>query len=234
VTGIRHAVILAAGRGRRLMPLTSDRPKAMVSYAGATLIEHGIDQMRRQVENVHITVGYKGAMLADHVIHHGVRSVFNTDGKSNSWWIFGTLLGTLDEPVLVLTCDNVVELDFERLEEDYRLAGEPACMLVPVSPVEQLEGDWIFHEERVVSRVSRTEPSDSYCSGIQILNPARVRSLTSGAGDFTTVWAELAAQRELRCSRLYPKQWFAVDTPGHLESLQAASESRPNSSEITS
>jgi len=203
------------------MPLTTDRPKAMAPYEGSTLIGRGIDKIKRRIPNVHITVGYKGAMLAEHVIHHGVRSVFNTDGKSNSWWIFGTLLGALDEPVLVLTCDNVVDLDFDLLEEDYREAGEPACMLVPVEPIEGLGGDWIFHDDHLVTRVSRSERSDVYCSGIQILNPSKVRAYASATGDFSTIWAELAAQRQLRCSRLYPQRWFAADTPEQLEALHA-------------
>jgi len=217
-------VILAAGRGQRLMPLTADLPKAMAPYEGTTLIAQGIDQIKREIENVHITVGYKGAMLAEHVIHHGVRSVFNTDGKPNSWWIFGTLLGFLDEPVLVLTCDNVVELDLGRLGEDYRLAGEPACMLVPVRPIRGLEGDWIFRDDQLVTRITRSEPSDVYCSGIQVLNPMQVRSRTSGHGDFASLWTELIAQRELKCSRLYQKRWFAVDTPEHLALLRANGE----------
>lgn len=230
MSSIRHAVILAAGRGQRLMPLTTDLPKAMAPFDGSTLIAHGIDQIGRQVANVHITVGYKGAMLAEHVIQHGVRSVFNTDGKPNSWWIFGTLLGTLDEPVLVLTCDNVVDLDFDRLEEDYRTAGEPTCMLVPVGPVEGLEGDWIFHEDNFVTHLSRSEQSDMYCSGIQLLNPAAVRRRASGRGDFSTVWRELAAQRELKCARRYPHRWFAADTLTQLETLRTSGPThRPSS-----
>ena len=218
---INHAVILAAGRGQRLMPLTEDVPKAMTPYEGTTLIARGIDQIRRHVENVHITVGYRGAMLAEHVIHHGVRSVLNTEGHSNSWWMFNTLLAELDEPVAVLTCDNVIDLDFQRLEEDYFSTGEAACMLVPVKPVEGLDGDWIFHDDHIVTRLSRTEPSDVYCSGIQIVNPRKVQALTSGEGDFYTVWDDLIAQRGLRCSRVYPDRWFAVDTPAQLESLRA-------------
>lgn len=206
------------------MPLTADRPKAMAPYEGSTLIGRGIDKIKRRIPNVHITVGYKGAMLAEHVIHHGVRSVFNTDGKSNSWWIFGTLLGTLDEPVLVLTCDNVVDLDLDRLEANYQEVGEPACMLVPVQPIKGLEGDWIFHDGDFVTRVSRSERSDVYCSGIQILNPSKVRAYARATGDFSTIWAELAAQRELRCARVYPQRWFAADTPEQLKALHAISE----------
>ncbi|MEA2173724.1 MAG: hypothetical protein QOD00_1316, partial [Blastocatellia bacterium] len=107
---INHAIIMAAGRGQRMMPLTEDIPKAMAPYNGSTLIAQGIDKIRKHIPFIHITVGYKGAMLAQHVIQHGVSSVFNTEGHSNSWWIYNTLLKCLNEPMFVLTCDNVVEL----------------------------------------------------------------------------------------------------------------------------
>lgn len=209
-----------------MMPLTELVPKAMAPYAGSTLIALGIDLVRRHVPHVHITVGYKRAMLAEHVIHHGVSSVVNTDGQSNSWWMFNTLLALLDEPVFVLTCDNVTDLDFERLEEDYFACGEPACMLVPVKPVEGLEGDFIFHESHVVTRLSRSEVADVYCSGIQIVNPVRVQQLTRDTIDFNDVWAQLIPRRQLRVSRIYPNAWFSVDTVSHLARLSSPARQR--------
>src|SRR5687767_6015737 len=110
---INYALIMAAGRGTRMMPLTTLVPKAMVPYNGTTLIANGIDGIRKHIPNIYITVGYKGAILAQHVIEHNVTGIFNTEGKDNAWWIFNTLLKFLNEPVYVLTCDNVIELDFD-------------------------------------------------------------------------------------------------------------------------
>jgi NDP-sugar pyrophosphorylase family protein len=216
---IQHALIMAAGRGARMAPLTDDIPKPMAPYGTSTLIAHGIDKIRQRVPHIHITVGYKKAMLAQHVIEHGASSVFNTEGQSNSWWIFNTLLRDLDAPIYVLTADNVVELDFELLEDEYTRLGAPACMLVPVRPVEGLEGDYIFHEDHVVTELSRTKPSDSYCSGIQIINPCRINKLVSGADDFYQVWSQLIDHRELKSSSVYPKKWFTVDTVAQLAEL---------------
>lgn len=216
---IRHAVILAAGRGQRMMPLTEAMPKAMAPYADGTLIATGIAQISRHIPNVHITVGWKGAMLAEHVIRCGARSVISTDGESNSWWMYHTLLAELDEPVYVLTCDNVVDLDFERLEYDYFAEGEPACMVVPVHPVDGLDGDWIFRDGRVVTKISRTEQSDLYCSGIQVINPRAVQVLTDGPEDFYAVWAQLIGHGEVKTSRVYPSRWFTVDTLAQLDLL---------------
>jgi NDP-sugar pyrophosphorylase family protein len=216
---IRHALIMAAGRGQRMMPLTDAIPKPMAPFRGSTLIAEGIGRLTHRIENIHITVGYKGAMLAQHVIERGVRSVFNTEGKPNSWWIHHTLLRHLDEPIYVLTCDNVVELDFERLEQDYAELGAPACALVPVRPVPGLDGDYIFHEGRRVTMLDRHTPSEIYCSGIQILNPKKVADLTREGGDFYAVWRQLIDRGQLMVSNVYPEKWCAVDTWQQLVAL---------------
>jgi N-acetyl-alpha-D-muramate 1-phosphate uridylyltransferase len=216
---IKHAVIMAAGRGHRLMPLTANIPKAMVQHNGSTLICRGINQLRKDIAHVHITVGYKGAMLAEHVIQNGVNSVFNTEAQSNSWWVYNTLLKHLDEPVCVLTCDNVMELDFDLLEADYLKFGKPACMVVPVKPIAGLDGDYIFHKNNIVTELNRNRVSDIYCSGVQVINPAKINLLTKEGRDFYSLWAQLITHQEVFCSRVYPKRWFSVDTEEQLTRL---------------
>lgn len=220
---IRHALIMAAGRGLRMAPLTDTIPKPMAPYGGSTLIARGIDNIRHRIPNIHVTVGYKKAMLAQHVIEHGACSVFNTEGQNNSWWIYNTLLGSIDEPIYVLTCDNVVVLDFDLIESSYRELDSPACMLVPVEPVDGLEGDYIFHNDQIVNEVSRTKKAPIYCSGIQIINPAKVRELTTDCDDFYMVWQQLIDQQQLTCAHVYPKRWFAVDTLTQLAAINDVS-----------
>jgi len=217
---ISNALIMAAGRGTRLMPITDIVPKAMVPYNGSTLIATGIDKIRKFLPNIYITVGYKGAMLAKHVIEHDVTGIFNTQGQDNAWWIFNTLLKHLDEPVFVLTCDNVTELDFQRLSNEYFAFGSPACMVVPVEPIDGLEGDYIFHEKNVVQKLDRYTPSPIYCSGIQILNPYKVNQLVLPSTNFYDLWSSLIAIEQLYCSHTYPSKWFVVDTVEQLQRLK--------------
>jgi NDP-sugar pyrophosphorylase family protein len=216
---ISNALIMAAGRGTRLMPITDTVPKAMVPYNGSTLIANGIGKIRKYLPNIYITVGYKGAMLAKHVIEHDVAGIFNTQGQDNAWWIFNTLLKHLNEPIFVLTCDNVTELDFERLSNEYFAFGSPACMVVPVEPIEGLEGDYIFHTNNIVHKLDRYTPSPIYCSGIQILNPYRINQLVSPATNFYDLWNSLMAIEQLYCSHTYPSQWFVVDTVEQFQRL---------------
>ena len=216
---IRQALIMAAGRGMRMMPLTDAIPKPMAPFRGSTLIADGIDKLIGKLDKIHVTVGYRAAMLAQHVIEHGATSVHNTEAHSNCWWIYNTLLKNIDEPIYVLTCDNVVELNFGVLEENYFSLGAPPCMIVPVRPIEGLEGDYVFHEGGVVTEISREKPSDIYCSGIQVLNPARVNELTTEGGSFYDVWDQLIEQRNLLVSSVYPDKWYAVDTIEQLKRM---------------
>jgi NDP-sugar pyrophosphorylase family protein len=216
---IRHALIMAAGRGQRMMPLTETMPKAMAPYLNSTLIAHGIARVREHIEHVHVTVGYKAAMLADHLVEQRVDTIFNTEGKPNSWWIHHTLMRELDEPIFVLTADNVTDLDFGLLERDHVALGEPADTLVAVRPIAGLAGDYIRHRDGRVTKVSRTEPTDIYCSGIQVLNPARVAALTEPGRDFYAIWDQLIAKEQLWVSSVYPKQWMTVDTLADLARL---------------
>lgn len=202
-----------------MAPLTDAIPKPMAPYNGTTLIARGISRLAEKIEHIHVTVGYKKAMLAQHVIEHGADTVFNTDGQSNCWWVYNTLLKSLNEPMFVLTCDNVVDLDFALLEENYRALDSPPCMLVPVRPVPGLEGDFVFHREHVVTEISRQKPTDIYCSGIQILNPARLNEMTTEGPGFYEVWRQLIALEQLFVSSVYPKKWFAVDTIEQLTNL---------------
>ncbi|WP_018630770.1 nucleotidyltransferase family protein [Niabella aurantiaca] len=217
---IKNAVIMAAGRGMRMMPLTDIVPKAMIPYKGSTLIANGIDKIRKHIEHIYITVGYKGALLAQHVIEHNVTGIFNTEGKDNAWWLFNTLLKELDEPVFVLTCDNVIELNFDLLAHEYYELGEPACMVVPVTPVSGLDGDYIFGADNIINKLTRAEKSNIYCSGIQVLNPAKINRLVDRCDNFYKVWQQLITLQELYYSNTYPSEWYAVDTVEQLQRLK--------------
>lgn len=216
---INHTLIMAAGRGMRMMPLTGVIPKAMAPYKGSTLIAKGIAKIKKHIDNIHITVGYKGAMLAQHVIERNVSSVFNTGGKGNSWWLYNTLLKYINEPIFVLTCDNVIELDFQKFTDDYYDQGAPTCMVVPVKPIEGLEGDYIFHNNNIVTELSRERKSDIYCSGIQIINPLEVNQITLETESFHELWNQLIKRQRLYCSNILPEKWFAVDTLSQLDAV---------------
>ena len=211
-----HAIILAAGRGIRLMPLTKNIPKALVKVQNQTLILNGIKKLKKYIKNIHITVGYKGSLIAKHVISHNVSSVINTNKRGNSWWIFNFPFNLLNEPIVVLTCDNITNIDFKLLKKDYIQKKSPPCFLIPVKPIKKLDGDYIHRKNNIVTKLSRKNKSDIYCSGIQIINPYQVNKLVNKTKDFNTLWNKLIKKNKLYVSDIIPKQWFTIDKVEHL------------------
>lgn len=112
-----HAVIIAGGKGQRLMPLTKDVPKPLLVVGDKPIIEHNIDRLAKfGIQNIHISVNYLGDQL---------KAYFN-DGKSknlNIDYLTETeFLGTIAsvkltddykyETLLVMNSDLLTNIDF--------------------------------------------------------------------------------------------------------------------------
>ena len=64
----KSAMVLAAGLGTRLRPVTDHRPKPLVEIAGRSLLDHAIDRLEAAgVERVVVNLHYKGEMIAAHL-----------------------------------------------------------------------------------------------------------------------------------------------------------------------
>ncbi len=216
---IENVVIMAAGRGSRMRPLTDEIPKALAPYNETTLIGASIEKIKASGRKIHVTVGYKKNILADYLFKNfEVDSLINTTNKDNSWWIFNSLLKEIKGPVLVLTCDNITDLDFDFLEKEYSDLGFPACALIPVIPVAGVEGDYIEAENSFVTKISRSVPSDKYCSGIQILD-LNITSKLCIDGSFNSLWDQLISKNALRHTSIYRNKWISIDTLEQLNTI---------------
>lgn len=82
------AVILAAGVGSRLRPLTNSKPKCLVKVCGQTLLDFQLEAYRRVgVEEVVMVTGYHGEQIARHLRHvkqPRIRVVENADFESTN------------------------------------------------------------------------------------------------------------------------------------------------------
>ncbi|HRH24416.1 MAG TPA: nucleotidyltransferase family protein [Candidatus Paceibacterota bacterium] len=62
-----QAVIMAAGEGKRMRPLTLERPKPLIEVSGKPIIEHVIDALPAEIDELIIVIGYKGDMIKKHL-----------------------------------------------------------------------------------------------------------------------------------------------------------------------
>ena len=79
------AIILGAGQGKRLLPLTSDRPKSTIQLAGRSMLDWQVEQLTQcGINEIFVVTGFKARVLEDEIaaireIYPGckVRSIFN-------------------------------------------------------------------------------------------------------------------------------------------------------------
>lgn len=65
---IEHAILLSAGQGSRMLPLTAERPKCMIEFSGRTLIEWQVEMLARGgVRRIDVVTGFMTDLLDDHL-----------------------------------------------------------------------------------------------------------------------------------------------------------------------
>lgn len=209
----KNALIMAAGNGMRMMPITHYVPKPLVEYNNIPLIDYSINLLKKFDINIHVTVSkHKTGMLSSHLMSNNISSLINTNQQGNAWWIYKSLLSHVNEPLIVLTCDNIMELDLEGLYQEYLKHNKPSCMIIPTSANSLFEGDFITHENNKITQISRESVTDIYASGCQIINPNFICNTTSTTSDFYTLWNQLINQQQLFCSNIKPTQWKSIDS----------------------
>jgi D-glycero-D-manno-heptose 1,7-bisphosphate phosphatase len=112
-----QAVILAGGRGTRLLPLTATRPKPMVEFHGRPFLEYLIEQLREQgFTRVLLLLGYLPDVIRDHFgdgSRFGVSIEYSvTDVDDETGARLRAAKDRIDPVFLFLYCDNYVPFSF--------------------------------------------------------------------------------------------------------------------------
>lgn len=214
-----HALIMAAGEGSRMRPLTDYVPKAMIKIGGQELIKYSIDLIQSNHKNIdiHVTAGFKSEILVPFLLQNQyTKSIFNTKNQNNGWWLFNSVLKHVNEPIIVLTCDNIMSLNLKKVYDDYINLGSPTCMIVPINWVEtkmDAEGDYLLiDEENNVNYIGRNKKGMRMASGCQIINPSKLnRYVIDSDFSFNNIWEQLKHYNELKCSNITPTIWNSFD-----------------------
>ena len=136
---VRHllpldAVLMAGGRGERLMPLTDSCPKPLLEVGGKAIIDYNVEKLRLNgIRHVNLCLNYLHAMIEDHfAARHpdlGARSVV----EEHRMGTFGALTLIPDwynDDILVMNADLLSSLDIAEMYAHHRATGADATMAV--------------------------------------------------------------------------------------------------------
>jgi len=242
------AMILAAGLGTRLRPLTDDRPKALVTVAGRTLLQIVLDRLRVfGVSEVIVNTHHHAEMIADYLIannNFGIRIEISQEdvlldtggGLRNAAWFFREGGRSALEPFIVHNVDVISNIDLGRMVRYH--AGQEALATLAVQ--DRTSSRYLLFDEqgqlcgRCVERAAAADESMAQSiqqshhgkalafSGIHVVSPRLFAKLDEeGAFSIVDAYLHLAGNGEkIVAFRADESYWRDLGRPESL--IQAA------------
>jgi len=226
------AMVLAAGLGKRMRPLTASQPKPLVRVAGKPLIDHTLDRLAeagiaRAVVNVH----YLADALEAHVRDRAAPRVTVSDERDRLLETGGGMLralGQLPDPFFCINSDNIWVDGPKDAFRDLSDAWDPARMdalllLVPHRGAHNFRGKGDFHMDGrgLLARRRSGRIAPFIFTGIQLVSHRLLRDAPEGPFSTNLLW-----DRAIGEGRLYgvafTGQWFEVGNPDAIGSTEAA------------
>ena len=211
-------MILAAGRGERLRPLTDEIPKSLVEVHGQTLLERHLDHVRAAgIRTVVINLGWLGDKIVERVgsgSRYGLEVIYSQEGDDileTGGGIHKALPQLGKDPFLVINADIFTEMPVP----DIRLADEHLGHLVMVpSPTYREGGDF----DIVAGLIRNTTAQALTFSGVAIYRPEFFDGCEAGRFPLAPLLRE-AADRDQLSGSLYKGPWADVGTPERLTNI---------------
>ena len=232
-------MILAAGLGTRLRPLTEDRPKALVEISGRTLLEITLERLGEcGVGEVIVNVHHFADMIVDHLTandNFGMRIEVSYEeilldtggGLKKAAWFFLEDPDRLDEPFVLHNVDIISTIDLERMVQFQQNSQSLATLAVQDRDTSRYllfdEDDNLCGRRRADGRTelvrSLPHPRALAFSGIHVISP-RLLPLMSEEGVFSIIdtYLGLAARdRQIVAFRADEYSWRDIGRPESLK-----------------
>ena len=212
------AMVLAAGRGERLRPLTDETPKSLVEVRGERLLEKHLLNIRRAgIRDVVINLGWLGDRIERRIgsgERYGVTVTYSREGDDvleTGGGIHKALPLLGDDPFLVVNADIYTDMSIPDVTLSATALGH--LVLVP-SPAYRAMGDF----DLVDGLVRNGESPSLTFSGVAIYRPELLQACEAGRFSIVPLWREAAEAGQLQGS-VYEGLWADVGTPQRLNDL---------------
>lgn len=220
---IKRAMVMAAGLGTRMRPLTIDRPKPLVPVRGKPLIDHAIDRLvAAGVTLAVVNLHYRAEMLKAHLARRDDVEIRFSEESEDLLGTGGGIVKALpffeDEPFFVHNSDSIWVEGIGSALARMQALWDPDKMdglLLLASMVTSLgfegRGDFLLDAEGHVARVPEQRMSPFAYPGVQIVHPRIFEGAPQGAFSMNLQW-----DRAIDKGRLYGMRldgvWMHVGT----------------------
>jgi len=225
-------MIMAAGLGTRMRPLTDDRPKPLVTVRGKALIDHDLDRLvAAGVTTAVVNLHYKAEMLRDHLARRRDIEIVFSDETEELLGTGGGIVKALHhfqgEPFFVLNSDSIWVEGYvpalRRMIETWdseRMDG----LLLMASMVTAMgyegRGDFVMDAEGRIARPGENATTPFAYPGVQIVHPRLFADAPGGEFSTNILWDRAIAARRLYGIRL-DGVWIHVGTPQARDEAEA-------------
>ena len=215
---IKTAMILAAGRGERMRPLTDQVPKPLLKVGGESLIEHHIRALAAAgIRDLVINHAYRGEQI-EHFLgngeKYGVEIRYSAEGHGKALETGGGIFNALpllgNSPFLVVNADIWTDYDFSRLQ--FKQAD--AHLVLVENPEHNPQGDFVLQDGRVLSEGG----TRLTYSGIGVYREELFAGCKPGAFPLAPLLRQAISQGSVS-GEYYQGRWVDVGTPERLRQL---------------
>lgn len=215
-------MILAAGRGERMRPLTDHTPKPLLPVAGRALIDYHLEALARAglrevvINHAHLGVQIEAAL--GNGSRHGLRISYSAEPEGaleTGGGILQALSKLGPDPFLVINGDIWTDYDYARLPQ--RLDGLAHLVLVD-NPPQHPDGDFHLHPD---GRLRETGGTRLTFSGIGVYHPDLFTGCEPGRFPLAPLLRRAIAQGQVSGEH-FTGRWVDVGTPERLRELDRA------------
>lgn len=216
---MKTAMILAAGRGERLKPLTELQPKAMCTIKQIPLIEHHVVNLARAgFQSVIINHAYLGGQIRQHLKHgerFGIEIIYSPEppgGLETRGGIANALSLLGHDPFLTINADVFTNYDLSTLQLP---ATSLAHLVLVPKPTYITTGDFGLDNDFLINN----ENKQYTFSGIACYQPALFNMDKPGRASLTPLLRTLATKQQLT-GEGHSSIWFDIGSPDRLKIAQ--------------
>lgn len=213
------AMILAAGRGERMRPLTDTLPKPLLEVRGKPLIVWHLQKLAKNgFKDIVINIAHLGYKIPEALgdgSDYGVNITYSDEQNEGALESAGGIVKALpllgDEPFLVINGDVFCDYDFD---SDFDLGENLAHLILVPNPEHNLDGDFGLNGTSILN-----EDQIKYTfSGIGYYNPKLFNQLEYGKSALAPLLREKIKNKKVS-GELYKNMWHDIGTPQRLENI---------------